>query len=80
MKLEALAVLAFAAILALFHASCSMTQEQKAALASNLAKDGKAALVGGLATGSWAGAAAGAGSQVIRNHTAAKQPVAKVTP
>lgn len=80
MKLEALAILAFAAILTLFHASCSMTQEQKDRLTANLAKDANAALVGGLATGSWAGAAAGAGAQVVKNHTSAKQPVGKVQP
>ena len=58
--------------------SCSLTDDQKV----NLAKDANAALVGGLTTGTWAGAAAGATAQVIRNHaplTAAKNPV-KVVP
>lgn len=80
MKLEALAILAFAAILSLFHASCSATQEQMDELTSNLAKDANAALVGGLTTGTWSGAAAGAGAQVVKNHTSAKQPVGKVNP
>ena len=80
MKLEALAILAFTVILSLFHASCSLSQEQKDKLASNLAKDANAALVGGLTTGTWAGAAAGAGVQVVKNHTSAKQPVGKVQP
>ena len=80
MKLEALVILAFAAILSLFHASRSLTQEQRDKLASNLAKDANAALVGGLTTGTWAGAAAGAGAQVVSNHTSAKQPVRKVAP
>lgn len=59
--------------------SC-LTPEQKSAIASNVAKDANAALVGGLTTGTWAGAAAGAGAQVVRNHTAAKQPIGKVQP
>jgi len=80
MKLEALAILTFAAILSLFQASCSMSQEQKDQLASNLAKDANAALVGGLTTGTWAGAATGAGAQVVKNHTSAKQPLRKVNP
>lgn len=66
--------------LTLLTASCSLTPEQKAALAANLAKDANAALVGGLTTGTWAGAAAGAGSQFVRNHTTAKQPLRKVQP
>jgi hypothetical protein len=61
-------------------ASCSLTAEQKAAIASNAAKDVNAALVGGLTTGTWAGAAAGAGAQFVRNHTAAKQPIGEVNP
>ena len=80
MKLEALVILAFAAILSLFHASCSLSQEQKDKLASNLAKDANAALVGGLTTGTWAGAAAGAGAQVVKNHTSAKQLIGKINP
>lgn len=80
MKLEALVILAFVVILSLFHASCSLPQEQKIKLTSNLAKDANAALVGGLTTGTWAGAAAGAGAQVVKNHTSAKQPLRKVNP
>lgn len=71
----------FITLYALFGAvSCSLTQEQKDELASNLAKDASAALVGGLTTGTWAGAAAGASAQVISNHTSAKQPLRKVNP
>jgi len=64
--------------LTLIIASCSLTPEQKATLTANAAKDANAALVGGLTTGTWAGAATAAGSQAIRNHaplTAAKNPV-----
>lgn len=60
--------------------SCSLTPQEKATLESNLVKDGTAALSAGMATGSWQGAALGAGAQVVRNHapvTAAKQPLAK---
>ena len=67
-------------LFALSAVSCSLTPEQKAAIASNVAKDANAALVGGLATGTWAGAAAGAGAQVVRNHISAKQPLRKVNP
>ena len=67
-----------AALAVLGLSSCSLTQEQKDKLAANLAKDANAALVGGLTTGTWAGAAAGAGVQVVKNHTSAKQPVGKV--
>jgi len=73
-------ILLTACILALIGPSCSLTQEQKDKLASNLAKDADAALVGGLTTGTWAGAAAGASAQVIRNRTAAKNPGKPVTP
>ena len=67
--------------LTFFLVSCApLTPEQKATLEVNAFKDANAALVGGLSTGSWVGAAAGAGAQVIRNHTAAKQPIGKVQP
>ena len=62
----------------LFLSSCSLSQEQKATLESNALKDANAALIGGLSTGTWQGALAGAGAQAIRNHlptTAAKNPV-----
>lgn len=62
--------------------SCSLSPQDKATLESNALKDANAALAGGLATGTWQGALAGAGAQVIRNHTpltAAKNPV-KVGP
>lgn len=65
---------------ALLLASCSLTPEQRTTLEANAIKDANAALVGGLTTGSWAGAAAGAGAQAIRNHTSAKQPIGKVQP
>lgn len=71
----------FVTLYALFGAtSCALTEEQKAKLADNVRKDAEAALVGGLATGTWAGAAAGASAQVIRNHTSDKQPLRKVNP
>lgn len=63
--------------------SCGLTADQKATLASNLAKDGSAALAGGLATGSWQGAALAGGAQAVKNHlpvTSAKNPVGKVQP
>lgn len=69
-------------LVALLLVSCGLTAEQKATLANNLAKDGAAALQGGLATGSWEGAGLAAGAQVVKNHlpvTSAKNP-ANVTP
>lgn len=63
-------------------ASCNLTASQKAELEANALKDGAAALQGGMATGTWQGAAMAAGAQVVRNHTpltAAKNPV-NVTP
>lgn len=83
MKFNLLILLAFTGMIALFHTSCSLTPAQKETLTNNLLKDGNAALVGGLTTGTWQGAAAGAGAQVIQNHvpkTAAKQPVPDVLP
>lgn len=72
-------ILLLATILIL--ASCSLTPEQKATLSANALKDANAALVGGLTTGTWAGAAAGATAQVIKNHsTAAKNPGVPVNP
>lgn len=64
--------------------SCSLSEREKATLEANLVKDGVAGLQGGLATGTWQGAALAAGGQVVANHApqaGAKQPVAKaVTP
>lgn len=63
--------------------SCGLTADQKATLEANLVKDGAAALAGGLATGSWQGAALAGGAQAVNNHlpvTSAKQYVGKVQP
>lgn len=77
MKLTTLLLLATSLILS----ACNLPQDQKDKLASNLAKDGQAALVGGLTTGSWEGAAAGALGQAVKNNlTAPKNPVKPVTP
>lgn len=70
-------------IAAITLASCSLPADQKVTLETNLIKDGSAALAGGLATGSWQGAALGASAQVVRNHlpvTSAKNPAGKVQP
>lgn len=66
-------------ICASFLTACSLTPEQRATLEANALKDAAAAAQGGLTTGTWQGAALAAGAQVIRNHTATKNPV-KVTP
>jgi len=77
MKLTPTVLLATSLVLS----SCSLTPEQKAILSTNALKDANAALVGGLTTGTWAGVAAGAGAQVIKNHsTAAKNPGVPVNP
>lgn len=76
MKLTPIVLLATSLILS----SC-LTPSQKDKLASNLAKDGKAALVGGLTTGTWAGAADAALGQVLKNNlTAPKNPLGPVNP
>jgi uncharacterized membrane protein len=77
MKLTTLILLTSCLVLS----SCSLTPVQKATLSANALKDANAALVGGLTTGTWAGAAAGATAQVIKNHsTAAKNPGVPVNP
>jgi len=81
MKHILITIITIITILAL--ASCSLPADQKATLEANLIKDGSAALAGGLATGSWQGAAFGVGAQVVKNHlpvTSAKQFVGKVQP
>jgi len=81
MKLNLIILLTFTVAIALFHTSCSLTPEQKATLSANALKDANAALVGGLTTGTWAGAAAGATAQVMKNHsTAPKNPGVPVNP
>lgn len=76
MKLTTLLLLATSLILS----SC-LSPSQKDKLASNLAKDGKAALVGGLTTGTWAGAADAALGQALKNNlTAPKNPLGSVNP
>jgi len=61
--------------------SCTLTAEQKATLESNLAKDGAAAIQGGITTGTWQGAGLAAAGQVARNHLqSAKNTVAPVNP
>lgn len=74
MKLNSLIILVFSAILALFHASCALTLEQRATLTSNALKDGVAA-GGGYLIGGQPGAVVGLAAQMIKNHTSAKQPV-----
>ena len=69
--------------LSLILCSCSLTPAQKQTLEINALKDAEAAGLTYLTTGSGAAAALAAGAQVVKNHTpvtAAKQPVAKVTP
>lgn len=78
MKLTPLVLL----ITSLVLSSC-LTPEQKATLSTNALKDANAALLGGLSTGTWAGAAAGATAQILRNRrgsTATKNPGVPVTP
>lgn len=75
MKLTTLVLLTSSLILS----SC-LTPEQKTTLTNNALKDADAALLGGLTTGTWAGAAAGAVAQAIKNRTAAKNPGVPVTP
>lgn len=58
-------------------ASCSTTPEQRAQIRGNLFKDALAA-GGGYIVGGPAGAAAGALTQIERNHTSAKQPVSGI--
>ena len=83
MKTNLIILLTFTGAIALFHTSCALTEAQKKNLTTNALKDANAALVGGLTTGTWAGAAAGAGAQVLQNHsglTSAKQPIEPVSP
>lgn len=76
MKLIHLTLLATSLILS----SC-LSPEQKATLSNNALQDANAALVGGLTTGTWAGAAAGASAQVLKNHLPEpKNPGKSVTP
>jgi len=81
MKLTPTVLLATSLVLS----SCSLTPEQKATLSANALKDANAALLGGLSTGTWAGAAAGATAQEIENLrarplTAPKNPGTSVNP
>ena len=68
----------------LFLASC-LSPQQQATFSNNAMQVANAALLGGLNTGTWAGAAAGATAQEIENirarqRTAAKNPGAPVNP
>lgn len=77
---QSILILIISLVLALLGSSCSLTQAQKDTLTQNALKDANAALVGGLSTGTWEGAAAGAMAQALKNHLpAAKNPV-RVTP
>lgn len=83
MKTNLLILLTFTGAIALFHSSCALTPAQKETLTTNALKDANAALVGGLTTGTWEGAAAGALVQAQKNHsgqTSGKQPLQPVNP
>lgn len=80
MKLTTLLLISSSLVL-----SACLSPAQKDTLTTNALKDANAALLGGLTTGTWAGAAAGATAQEIENirarqRTAPKNPGTPVNP